>query len=102
MKKLIWHTEKRKINDLIPYEGNPRMMTEKQKNDLEESLKRFNLMSIPVVNIDNVIVSGHQRLKILQLLGRGEELIDVRLPNRELNLEELREANLRENKNLGS
>jgi len=101
-KKLIWHTEERKINTLIPYEGNPRQMTQKQKEDLEESLKRFNLMSIPVVNTDNVIVSGHQRLKILQLLGRGEETIDVRLPNRELTPEELREANLRENKNLGS
>ena len=66
MEELIWHTEKRKVNDLIPYEGNPRMMTEKQKNDLEVSLRRFNLMSIPVINTDNTIVSGHQRMKILQ------------------------------------
>lgn len=100
-KELKWHTEERKINDLIPYEGNPRQMSQKQKEDLEESLKRFNLMSIPVVNTDDIIVSGHQRLKILQLLGRGEEVIDVRVPNRALNMEELREANLRENKNLG-
>jgi len=100
--KLIWHTEKRKINDLIPYEGNPRQMNQKQKEDLEESLKRFNLMSIPVVNTDNIIVSGHQRLKILQLLDRGEKTIDVRIPNRKLTSKELREANLRENKNLGS
>ncbi|GAJ05939.1 unnamed protein product, partial [marine sediment metagenome] len=94
-KKLVWHTDKRKINDLIPYEGNPRQMSQKQKEDLEESLKRFNLMSIPVINTDNTIVSGHQRLKILQLLGRGEEEIDVRIPNRGLTPEELREANLR-------
>lgn len=53
MKKLKWHTEQRIINDLIPYKENPRTMTEKQKNDLEESLKRFNLMSIPVINTDN-------------------------------------------------
>lgn len=101
-KKLKWNTEERKVNDLIPYEGNPRQMSQKQKEDLEESLKRFNLMSIPVVNTDNIIVSGHQRLKILQLLGRGEEVIDVRVPNRDLSPEELQEANLRENKNLGS
>jgi len=79
MKKLKWHTEQRIINDLIPYKENPRTMTEKQKNDLEESLKRFNLMSIPVINTDNTIVSGHQRMKILQLLGRGKEKIDVRV-----------------------
>jgi len=29
--KIIWHTEKRKIKDLILYEENPRQMTEKQK-----------------------------------------------------------------------
>lgn len=99
--KLIWHTEQRTINNLIPYPENPRQMTEKQKNDLEQSLLRFNLMSIPVINTDNMIISGHQRMKILQLLGRGEEKIDVRVPNRGLTEEEYREANLRENKNLG-
>jgi hypothetical protein len=101
MKKLEWHTEQRIINNLIPYKENPRTMTEKQKNDLEESLKRFNLMSIPVINTDNTIISGHQRMKILQLLGRGDEEIDVRVPNRKLTDKELKEANLRENKNLG-
>jgi len=100
MKKLKWHTEQRIINDLIQYKENPRTMTEKQKNDLEESLKRFNLMSIPVINTDNTIVSGHQRMKILQLLGRGKEKIDVRVPNRKLTKKEFKEANLRENKNL--
>ena len=101
MKKLKWHTEQRIINDLIPYKENPRTMTGKQKNDLEESLKRFNLMSIPVINTDNTIISGHQRMKILQLVGRGKEEIDVRVPNRKLTKDEFKEANLRENKNLG-
>lgn len=101
MQKLEWHTERRKINELIPYKQNPRTITEKQKNDLEESLKRFNLMSIPVISTDNTIISGHQRMKILQLLGRGNEEIDVRVPNRKLSDKELKEANLRENKNLG-
>lgn len=41
---LIWHNEKRKIKDLIPTEGNPRQLTEKQAKDLESSLKKFNLM----------------------------------------------------------
>jgi len=102
MQKLKWHTEKRIINDLIPYKENPRIMTEKQKNDLEKSLKKFNLMSIPVINTDNVIISGHQRMKILQLLGQGRDEIDVRVPNRKLNKEDFKEANLRENKNLAS
>lgn len=48
-----------------------------------------------------MIVSGHQRMKILQLLGRGDETIDVRVPNRKLTLEEVREYCVRANKNLG-
>ncbi len=101
MDKLIWHNEKRKIDDLIPTEGNPRQMTEKQKEDLQKSLEKFNLVEIPAINTDNRIISGHQRLKVLQLLGRGKEEIDVRVPNRTLTEEEHREYLLRANKNLG-
>ena len=100
MEKLIWHNERRKINDLIPTENNPRQMTEKQAKDLENSLKKFDLVDIPAINTDNRIISGHQRLKILQLLGRGQEEIDVRVPNRTLTKEEHQEYMLRANKNL--
>lgn len=99
--KLVWHTEQRKVNDLIPWEGNPRQMTEKQARDLRKSLERLNLMSIPVIDTDNKIISGHQRMRVLQLLDKGNETIDVRVPNRKLTDEEFLEANLRENKNLG-
>ncbi len=98
---LEWHTEQRRVSDLIPWEKNPRRMTDKQAADLRTSLERLNLMSIPVVDLDNTIISGHQRMKIMQILGRGEEVIDVRVPNRKLTDDELKEANLRENKNLG-
>ena len=50
MEKLIWHTEQRKIKDLIPTEGNPRQMTAKQVEDLKKSLNKFNLVEIPVAN----------------------------------------------------
>ena len=85
---LAWHTEKKKIDDLIHYEKNPRMMSEKQTADLKKSLKRFNLVEIPAIDIDNKIIAGHQRLKILQILGRGQEEIDVRIPNRPLTQKE--------------
>lgn len=99
--KLEWHTEQRKVSDLIPWEKNPRQMTERQAKDLRTSLERLNLISIPAIDTDNTIVSGHQRMKIMQLLGRSEEIIDVRVPNRKLTSKELEEANLRENKNTG-
>ena len=99
--KLKWHTEKRKVDDLVPYEGNPRQMTEKQVDDLRKSLERFDLVEIPAVDTDNKIIAGHQRLKIMQILGRGNEEIDVRLPNRKLTQKEFEEYNLRSNRNTG-
>jgi len=101
MTKLVWHNESRKIKSLVATEGNPRQLTKKQAKDLEQSLKKFNLVDIPAINTDNRIISGHQRVAILKALGREEEEIDVRVPNRQLTEEEHREYMLRANKNLG-
>ncbi len=88
MDNLIWSTEKRKVNELLPFSKNPRLISDKQMADLKKSLKLFNLVEIPAIDTDNKIIAGHQRIKALQLLGRGEELIDVRIPNRPLTQEE--------------
>lgn len=97
MEKLIWRTEQRQVNDLIPYEHNPRRMTAAQMKNLQECLEEFGLVEIPVVNADDVLIAGHQRCKAMQLLGRGDELIDVRVPNRPLTERELKEYNLKSN-----
>ena len=102
MEKLKWHTEQRKINDLIPYEGNPRQMTKEQAEQLQKSLEKFDLVEIPAIDTDNIIIAGHQRINILQMLNKGEEIVDVRIPNRKLTDDEFREYNLRSNKNLGA
>lgn len=86
--KLEWKTEKKKIDDLLPNEANPRTITTAQREKLKQSLDKFGLVEIPVINTDNKIIAGHQRLAILKLLGRGQEEIDVRLPNRKLTKEE--------------
>lgn len=96
-----WHTEQRKINDLVPYEHNPRQLTEKQQKDLQASIEKFDLAEIPAINTDNMILAGHQRLRIMQLLGRGDELIDVRVPDKKLTVKEVKEYNVRSNKNTG-
>jgi ParB-like chromosome segregation protein Spo0J len=97
---LKWHTEKRKVKDLILYEENPREMTEKQKNDLLKSLKKFDLVEIPAIDTNNIVCAGNQRVMLLKLKGRESEEIDVRVPNRKLTDEEFREYNLRSNKNV--
>ena len=97
MIKLQWHTEPRRVNDLIPYEHNPRKITSVQMRNLQDCLEEFGLVEIPVINLDATLIAGHQRCKAMQLLGRGDELIDVRVPNRELTERELKEYNLKSN-----
>ncbi len=82
--KLEWHTEKRKVSDLIPNEKNPRKISQKQIEDLKKSLQKFNLVEIPVADTDNKLIAGHQRVMVLKLLGRENEEIPVRIPNRKL------------------
>jgi hypothetical protein len=101
MKKINWKTEKRKVKDLIAWEGNPRQLTAKQASDLTRSIEKFGLADIPIVNTDGMMIGGHQRVSILLSLGRGDEEIDVRVPDRKLNQKECEELNLRLNKNVG-
>lgn len=84
MPQLTWHTEARKVSALIPNDQNPRVMSPKQIEDLKKSLKKFNLVEIPVIDRDNTVIAGHQRLMVLKLLGRENEMIEVRVPNRKL------------------
>jgi len=99
MSEIIWKAEKRKISELRPAPYNPRQLTEKQAKDLGRSLTRFNLADPIVINKDNQIIGGHQRINILK--DQGVDEVDVRVPNRQLTDKEERELNLRLNKNLG-
>jgi len=85
---LSWRTEKRRVNDLVPHGKNPRRMSEKQLDDLKRSIEKFNLVELPACDADGTILAGHQRMKVLQILGRGDEEIEVRLPNRPLTAQE--------------
>lgn len=95
--KLSWTTEKRKVKDLIPFDRNPRVLNDFQKEKLKQSIIKFNLADIPVLDKDNTIISGNQRVKVLLFLGRSDEEIDVRVPNRKLTKEEIEEYNLKSN-----
>jgi len=101
-KKLAWKTEKHRVNNLLPYEKNPRVITDKQMEDLKKSLQKFNLAEIPAINLDRRIIAGHMRIKALQLLSRGEEEIEVRVPNRQLSESEFKQYMLTSNRSGGS
>lgn len=91
----------RKLTDLIGAEYNPRILTEAQHKQLEDSLKRFGCQEPVIINIHkdrkNIIISGHQRCKVWAGLGKKT------IPCIELNLnpDEEKELNIRMNKNTG-
>jgi DNA modification methylase len=99
---LAMQTTERKISELIPAEYNPRQLSDKQHEDLKASLTRFGAVDPAIVNIHpdrkDIIVGGHQRLKVAKSLGWET------FPCVEVNLtrDQERELNVRLNKNTGS
>lgn len=98
MKKLEWRTEKRKVNSLLPFPNNPRTASEVQEEGMDRSFKKFNYVELIAINADETIVAGHARVRALQRLGRGEDFIEVRVPNRQLTNKEFRDYLLTSNR----
>jgi DNA modification methylase len=99
--ELSWTTETRKVKDLIPLEINPRKISGERLEKLAHVINKFNVVEIPAIDVDNTLLTFHQRLKALLLLGRGDEMIDVRVPNRKLTEKEAKEYNLIANTHAG-
>ena len=99
--KLKWETKKVKVEDLIELDINPRKISDAKKQKLIESLEKFNLAEIPAVNTDMQIIGGNQRVSALMMVGRGEEEIDVRVPNRKLTKKEVKEYAIISNTHAG-
>ena len=89
------------INNLNPAEYNPRQINNKQYEDLKASMEKFGCVDPIIININperlNVVVGGHQRLRILRELGAEK------VPTVSVNLseEDERELNIRLNKSGG-
>ena len=101
MEKLEWKTEGRIVKDLIPIDYNPRVRNERKQAKLSGSLEKFNLVETPVINLDGRIIAGQRRWEVFMESGRGDERIDVRVPNRLLTEEEVKEYNLLSNTHAG-
>ena len=93
-----WRVEKRTLNDIKPYSGNPRVLTKKGLEDLKKSMDKFGLAEPIVINTNGIIIGGHGRYEIARQQGLKE--VDVYIPDRELSEEEYRELNVRLNKNI--
>jgi hypothetical protein len=89
------------IGALIFAEYNPRQLTKDQYKGLRESIERFGLVDPIIVNKHkdrkNIVVGGHQRIRIAQDLGfKKIPCVEV-----ELNPDQEKELNIRLNKNVG-
>lgn len=92
-----WKIEKRSLQELKGYDKNPRKFTQKGLKDLKESLKRCGDANIITINADNTVLGGHARLEVMKQLGY--KTVDVKVPDRLLNEEEVKEIVIRLNAN---
>ncbi len=98
MNYLEWTTEKRLVKDLIPLEKNPfGRISEEKKQRLADKLRRLGVYQIPTIDLNNELLTFNKRRHILVAIGRGEEIIDVRVPNRALSQQERQEVILSDN-----
>ena len=95
-----WKTEKRKIKDLKLLSKNPRKLNKNDANHLKQSLEKFGQCEPIVINSDNTIIGGHQRLKILKKLKYKE--VYVYVPEKQLTEKEVEELNIRQETNVDS
>lgn len=90
-----------KPNQLIMAEYNPRQLTKEQHFQLKDSIQRFGFVDPLIVNKNkerkNILVGGHQRLRIAKELGIDKiPCVEV-----DLNIDQEKELNIRLNKNVG-
>lgn len=94
-----WKLETRKISTLTPHPLNPRRLSKHDGEHLQKSLDKFGLCEPIVINRDGVIIGGHQRVATLKRMGKKE--VEVYVPERDLQEGEVRELNIRLNRNSG-
>ena len=95
-----WHLESRKLSSLKEYEKNPRQLSKSAYAHLKKSLEKFGLVDKPIINTDNTIIGGHQRVKVLRDMGVKE--VECYVPETQLTPKEVEEFCIRLNKNTGS
>ena len=99
MTDIIWTQTTRKISELKPYDKNPRRISKGQYQRLVDSIKQTGYNNRLLINTDNTVAAGHQRLKALTELGFVE--IDVLVPSRILTEQEFNRVLVSDNIQLG-
>lgn len=94
-----WKRETRAVDMLKENEKNPRQMSREEERQLRKSLDEFGQCQPLVINTDNTVIGGHQRLQILR--DMGVKYVDVYVPMQPLTNRQVDELNIRLNRNSG-
>ncbi|WP_433989371.1 hypothetical protein SuNHUV7_39380 (plasmid) [Pseudoseohaeicola sp. NH-UV-7] len=62
----------RKVEDLKPYAGNARTHSDKQIEQIAASIRQFNFVNPVLIDGDDCIVAGHDRVAAARKLGYNE------------------------------
>lgn len=74
------NVEKIDINSLVPADYNPRKISDKDYENLKNSIDEFGIVSPIIINLsDNTIISGHQRFDVLYYENNVSELYLLKL-----------------------
>jgi DNA modification methylase len=96
--KIEWIETEMPLKALKEYGRNPRRMTKAQFESLVKSIKQDGYHQRLIVNQDGTIIGGHQRKKALKEAGyQSVDKIPVLMPSRQLNEEEFKRLNVRDN-----
>lgn len=61
-----------KISELKHFEGNPRTISDADKKNLQASIKKFGFVDPAIIDENNVILGGNQRIDAARELGMVE------------------------------
>ena len=98
-REMNWHTETRKVSELKEWDINPRLISKEEYKSLKESMNKLGNWDSLVINTDGTVIAGNQRLKIHK--ERGDSEVEVKVPDRELSLEEIKEIGIKSNRHSG-
>lgn len=69
--------EVRKTAELVRWDENPRTITDKEYERLQEHIRHLGVYKPLLINQDNIVLGGNQRLKALIDLGHEEVMCSV-------------------------
>ncbi len=95
-----WKLESIPINKLKNNPKNPRQITKDQMHHLQRLIEKFGLIDKPIVNLDNVIIGGHQRVRVLKKMK--QKTVECMVPDRQLFDEDIDELMIGLNLNQGT